>query len=57
MLGCKIFTLVAMHLDVSFISVETLGKIGYSFPVILQMVSLIGVSKPGKHKASTLTKF
>ena len=40
-----------------FLSVEILGTIGYSFPVILQMVSLLGISKLGKHKASTLTEF
>ena len=40
-----------------FLSVEILGKICYSLPVILQMVSSLGVSKSGKHKASTLTKF
>ena len=50
-------TLMVMLLDVNFISVEILGKIGYSFPVILQMVSLLGISKPGKHKAAALTKF
>ena len=48
---------MVMLLDVSFLSVEIIGKIGYSFPVILQMVSFLGVSKSGKHKASTLTKF
>ena len=57
-LGCKVsITYGNAILALFFLSVEILGKIDYSFPVILQMVSLLGISKPGKHKAATLTKF
>ena len=44
-----------MLLDVNFISVKIIGKFDYSFPVILQTVSLLGLSK--SDKAAALTKF
>ena len=50
-------TLMVMLLDVNFISAKILGKFDYSFPVILQMVSLLGLSKSDKLKAAALTKF
>ena len=44
----RIFTVMACNC-VPFTTPRILPKIGYSLPVFLQMVSLLGVSKPGKH--------
>ena len=45
----RIFMVMACNFSVLFATPRILGKIGYSLPVFLQMVSLLGVSKPGKH--------
>ena len=47
----KFLWLMVMHFSVLFFfaTPRILGKIGYSLPVFLQMVSLLGVSKPRKH--------
>ena len=47
-LVASFFSLMVMQFSVLFSSLKFLGKFGYSLLIFLQLMSLLGISKPGK---------